>query len=152
MARQYLNLYPAITEFSNLYLAWQKAARGKRTRLAAATFEMNLADELIKLQRELQKQTWTPGGYTSFRIFDPKPRLVSAAPFRDRVVHHALCNVVEPLFEQTFIYGSAMTFGFYPADGMNMPVNKQRKSDACLVPGLSTSGNNLTFSLNSALL
>ncbi len=46
---------------------------------------------------------WAPGAYYSFYIRDPKKRLVSAAPFRDRVVHHALCRVTEPLFERAFI-------------------------------------------------
>ena len=106
MAKQFDNLYPEITAFGNLYRAWKKAARGKRSKQAASAFELKLEDELIRLQRQLQSQTWQPGGYTSFRIHDPKPRLVSAAPFRDRVVHHALCNIIEPLFERTYIHDS----------------------------------------------
>jgi retron-type reverse transcriptase len=67
---------------------------------------MNLEDELIRLQRRLMMQSWRPGGYHSFRILDPKPRLVSAAPFADRVIHHALCNVLEPIYESVFISDS----------------------------------------------
>ena len=48
-------------------------------------------------------QTYRPGPYASFNIHEPKRRLISAAPFRDRVVHHALCNVIEPAFERSFI-------------------------------------------------
>ncbi|WLE98953.1 MAG: reverse transcriptase domain-containing protein [Candidatus Electrothrix communis] len=106
MAKQYDNLYPQITDFANLHLAWRKAVRGKRFGQAAAGFELQLEDNLIRLQRELQEQTWQPGGYHSFRIYDPKPRLVSAAPFPDRVVHHALCNVLEPIYESVFISDS----------------------------------------------
>lgn len=106
MAKTFDNLYPQLTDFGNLYLAWRKAARGKRGRLAAASFEMNGADELIRLQSELLDETWQPGGYRSFVIRDPKQRIVSAAPFRDRVVHHALCNVTEAIFERTFIADS----------------------------------------------
>ncbi len=61
---------------------------------------------LLRLQQELQSQTYTPGPYTTFHVYDPKERLISAAPFRDRVVHHALCNVIEPVFERTFIHDS----------------------------------------------
>jgi retron-type reverse transcriptase len=49
---------------------------------------------------------YQPGAYHSFHIHDPKKRLISAAPFRDRVVHHALCNLIEPVFERSFIYDS----------------------------------------------
>ncbi|MEE9354054.1 MAG: reverse transcriptase domain-containing protein [Methylococcaceae bacterium] len=103
MAKQYHDIFQQITEFSNIWLAWQKAARGKRSKISTATFEMALEDQLITLQQELQTQTWRPGGYYSFYIRDPKLRLISAAPFRDRVVHHALCNIIEPIFERTFI-------------------------------------------------
>ena len=103
MAKQFDNLYPQIIDFANLHLAWRKAKRGKRFRQAAATFEVDLEDNLIRLQRQLTEQSWQPGGYRSFRIRDPKLRLVSAAPFPDRVVHHALCNVLEPIYEPVFI-------------------------------------------------
>lgn len=103
MAKEYDHLYPQITDFANLWLAWRRAAHGKRGKPAAAGFEMLLEDQLITLQKELTTQTWRPGAYRSFQILDPKPRLVSAAPFRDRVVHHALCIVIEPLFERSFI-------------------------------------------------
>ncbi len=106
MAKQFDNLFPQITDFANLHFAWRKAARGKRFQQAASAFEMNLEDNLIRLQRQLEEQSWQPGGYRSFRIRDPKPRLVSAAPFCDRVVHHALCNVLEPIYEPVFIKDS----------------------------------------------
>ena len=57
---------------------------------------------LIALRNELVAGTYRPGAYTSFWIHEPKRRLISAAPFRDRVVHHALSNLVEPIFERTF--------------------------------------------------
>ncbi len=106
LAKSFDNLYPQLTEFGNLYLAWRKAARGKRSKPAAASFEYNLTDELIRLQQELIEETWLPGEYYSFTIRDPKQRLVSAAPFRDRVVHHALNNVTETIFENIFIADS----------------------------------------------
>ena len=65
-----------------------------------------LEREILKLERELQAGTYRPGGYVEIRVEDPKPRIVSAAPFRDRVVHHALCAVIEPIFERGFIFDS----------------------------------------------
>ncbi len=103
MAKRFFNLYPSLTHFDNLYLAFKKAAKGKRGQPQVATFEFYLEGNLLQLQEELETQTYRPGPYTSFYIRDPKLRLISAAPFRDRVVHHALCNVIEPLFERTFI-------------------------------------------------
>lgn len=58
----------------------------------------NLEQELFQLQQELQSKTYSPGNYTTFQIFEPKPRMISAAPDRDIVVHHALCKVIAPIF------------------------------------------------------
>jgi len=100
------DLFDRVCTWDNLYLAWRRAARGKRGREPAAGFEYRLEDNLLRLQQELWSKTYRPGSYYSFYIHDPKRRLISAAPFRDRVVHHALCNVIEPLFERRFIADS----------------------------------------------
>lgn len=101
--KTYKHLYPQVYEFANLYAAYRAARRGKRDRPAVAAFEFDLEHHLLVLQDELQAQTYRPGEYTHFYIYEPKQRLVSAAPFRDRVVHHALCRVIEPLWEARFI-------------------------------------------------
>lgn len=98
--------YTQLCDWNTLYLAWQKAARGKRSRPAVARFEYHLEDNLTTLHEELLAKSYCPGPYTSFFIHEPKRRLISAAPFRDRIVHHALCHVIEPAFEQTFIADS----------------------------------------------
>ena len=72
-------------------------------RSATAEFEFLLADHLLGLQQELLNKTYQPGKYHSFHIHEPKKRLISAAPFRDRVVHHALCKITTPYFEKQFI-------------------------------------------------
>ncbi len=95
-----------VCTWENLYLAWRKAARGKRRGRAAAGFEYRLEDHLLQLHEELAGGAYRPGPYQSFTIHEPKRRLISAAPFRDRVVHHALCNVIEPAFERSFIHHS----------------------------------------------
>jgi RNA-directed DNA polymerase len=97
-------MYDKLVSWDNLLLAYRKAAKGKRGQPNVAAFEYSLEDNLLKLQQELQDFTYHPGPYTSFHIHEPKPRLISAAPFRDRVVHHALCNLIEPLFERSFIF------------------------------------------------
>ncbi len=99
-------MYKKVYSWENLRQAHKKAARGKRGKRAAAGFEYNLTDHLLALQEELEAKTYRPGAYHSFYIHDPKYRLISAAPFRDRVLHHALCQVIEPVFEPSFIYDS----------------------------------------------
>lgn len=106
MAKAYRNLFPQICSFENLHLAWRNARRGKRGRTEVAAFEYQAESNLFRLQEALLTGRYRPAGYRSFYIHEPKRRLISAAPFRDRVVHHALCNVTEPIFERGFIYDS----------------------------------------------
>lgn len=98
-----MELQKRLTTWQNLNLAYQKASCGKRGLAPAAEFEYSLADNLLDVQRELIEKSYTPGRYHSFYIHEPKRRLISAAPFRDRVVHHALCNVTTRIFEERFI-------------------------------------------------
>lgn len=99
-------MFDRLTSWDNLLLAFHKASQGKRSHPNVAAFEYRLEDNLWQLQVILAAQTYTPGSYHSFFIHDPKRRLISAAPFPDRVVHHALCNLIEPLFERSFIEDS----------------------------------------------
>ncbi len=95
-------MWARITAWNNLWRAYDKAARGKRGLWPAAAFDHRVADHLIDLRSELVSERYTPGGYTHFYIHEPKRRKISAAPFRDRVVHHALCNLIEPIFDRRF--------------------------------------------------
>lgn len=104
--KTYKNLYAQICSFENLLSAAKKAQRGKRLKPAVARFNIELEKELIRLQKELLNSSYQPGAYFHFVVYESKKRQISAAPYRDRVVHHALCNVVEPLFEQSFIHDS----------------------------------------------
>jgi RNA-directed DNA polymerase len=99
-------MYELLTSWENLLLAYRKTSKGKRGHANVAAFEHRLEDHLLQLQMELQARTYRPGPYASFYIHEPKRRLISAAPFRDRVVHHALCNLIEPVFERSFIFDS----------------------------------------------
>lgn len=104
--KTFKNLFERIVSFENLYLAAGKAQKGKRFKPATAIFNLNLEKELLALQGELLRKTYRHGGYRDFFVHDPKQRLISAAPYRDRVVHHALCNIIEPIFDKSFIYDS----------------------------------------------
>lgn len=99
-------MYQQLCSWDNLLRAYRKASIGKRGHPSVAAFEYCLEDNLLQLQQELREQSYRPGAYTSFYIHDPKRRLISAAPFRDRVVHHALGNLIEPIFERSFIADS----------------------------------------------
>ena len=99
-------LYPQVHAFENLYLAYRRARRAKRGRAEVASFEFRLEDNLVQLQDALASKTYRHGAYRSFTIHEPKRRLISAAPFCDRVVHHALMQVIEPIFERSFIFDS----------------------------------------------
>ena len=96
-------MYDDLCSWDNLLLAYRRAAKGKRGQANVAAFEHRLEDNLLDLQAELHSQRYQPGAYTSFYIHEPKRRLISAAPFCDRVVHHALCNLIEPNFERSFV-------------------------------------------------
>lgn len=104
--KRYGNLWHQVIDFENLLDAARQAQRGKRFRKNVLAFNYNLEQELFQLQSELAHHTYCPGKYRTFQILDPKPRMISAAPYRDRVVHHALCNVIIPLVEQMFVRDS----------------------------------------------
>jgi retron-type reverse transcriptase len=95
-------LFTQLISWDNLRLAYENASHGKRGRGPVALFELYLADNLLSLQRELAERSYQPGAYHSFYIHEPKRRLISAAPFRDRVAHHALCQLTVPFFERWF--------------------------------------------------
>jgi Reverse transcriptase (RNA-dependent DNA polymerase) len=95
--------FEQLCSWENLVLAWRKAARGKRGTASVARFEYRAEEQIAELREQLLAGAYRPGPYVHFQVADPKPRKISAAPFRDRVVHHALCNLIEPRFERLFI-------------------------------------------------
>ena len=112
------DLWPRLTSFVSLHAAALNAQRGKRYRPGVLAFNARLEANLFRLQHELQSFTYTPGPYRQFEIRDPKRRLISAAPYRDRVVHHALCAAIVPPLERRFIattYANRQGFGSHKA-------------------------------------
>jgi retron-type reverse transcriptase len=100
--KRYGQLWDALVRWENLVLAARKAQRGKRSRAAVQSFNFQQERGLLRIQRELQAGTYRPGEFRTHRITEPKPRLISAAPYRDRVVHHALMNLLEPILDRHF--------------------------------------------------
>ena len=98
------NLYPEIYSMKNLVLAWKKARKGKTKKDYVIIFENELPKNLKLLHEELKNQTYKPIPLETFVLRDPKTRKISKSDFRDRIVHHALCNVIESIFDRTFIY------------------------------------------------
>ncbi len=102
-------LFDKLITYENLYTAFKKAYRGCSKSREAMGFNVRLETELIKLRNELTRRNYKPGGYRQFRIYDPKERDIAVAPFRDRVIHHAIVNVLEPVYERIFIHDSYAT-------------------------------------------
>lgn len=97
------NLMDAITSFENLYAAYQEAAKGKRYRDEVIAFKENLVGNLLQLQRELRGWYYVVGPYREFYVRYPKPRLVMALGFRDRVVQWAIYRQINPYMDKRFI-------------------------------------------------
>ncbi len=87
-------LFNQVISFSNLLEATKKAVRGKRLKRDLSDFMNNREEEIINLQGQLSNETWQPGAFHTFKIYEPKPRLISSTCFRDRIVHQALCQVI----------------------------------------------------------
>jgi RNA-directed DNA polymerase len=96
-------VWDTITSFHNLCRAARNAARGRHGVKGVARFLDRLEPEALRLQRELQQASWRPGMPTRFTVHDPKVREITAAPFRDRVVHHALIDPLEPSFDRRMV-------------------------------------------------
>jgi len=98
------NLYSQIYDIKNLILAWKKARKGKTQKDYVMDFEKDLVSNIKILYEELKNQTYSPRYLQTFILRDPKTRKISKSDFRDRIVHHAINNILEPIFEKVFIY------------------------------------------------
>ena len=116
--KRHKNLWATIIDFQNLLDASKQAQKSKRYQDNVLAFNNHREQNLLKLRRELITKSYRPGGYRTFRIFDPKPRLISAAPYRDRVIHHALCNAIASLLDKSLIdttYANRTGYGTHRA-------------------------------------
>lgn len=99
-------LFERITDFGNLYRAYRAASRAKHDRISVLRHDLHVEKILLRLQWELRNGRYHHGTYRSFTVREPKSRDVNAAPFTDRIVHHALVRQIEPMFDKSFIYDS----------------------------------------------
>ncbi len=104
--KTYRNLYARLCSRDNLKRAFMTARKGKTLKDYVVDFESELEKNLSLLKYELETFTYAPAPLTTFIVRDPKARTISASNFRDRVVHHALYNVIAHILEGDFIYDS----------------------------------------------
>jgi len=97
------NLYDKVCSLENLNLAFYKARQGKASQYGVKLFEKDAESNIAQLQEELISGTYRTSPYSIFTIYDPKEREIYRLPFRDRVVHHAIMNVMEPIWNSIFI-------------------------------------------------
>ncbi|MDO8564199.1 MAG: reverse transcriptase domain-containing protein [Nanoarchaeota archaeon] len=112
------NLYKELCSSENLERAYQKARKGKSKKESVQEFDTNTQENLTTLQKELQELRYKPLPLKRFIVRDPKTRVIHASAFQDRIVHHALINLLEPIFEKIFIhdsYASRKGKGTHPA-------------------------------------
>src|SRR3989338_5402380 len=100
------DLWLELCSYNNLFLAYKKARKHKTTRDCVLHFEMNLKQGLLQLRSDLLFHSYNPKPLITFIIRDPKTRKISKSDFRDRIVHHALVNILEPIYERIFIHDS----------------------------------------------
>jgi retron-type reverse transcriptase len=103
MANTVNNLWEHLIDFENVYDALRAASCGRRYRNEVLDFKEHLEDNLFSIINDLKGDTYAPFPFRQFYITEPKRRLISAPAFRDRVIHHALVRVIEPVFERRFI-------------------------------------------------
>ena len=99
----YKNIFEKIISSENLFSAWDAFRSDKRSKLDVLQFEWNLERNIFQLHRDLKNKTYKHGPYVGFYIRDPKQRHIHKASVRDRILHHAVFSVVNPIFEPTFI-------------------------------------------------
>ncbi len=100
------DLFAQVYDFENLHAAYRRARAGKRYKPEVLAFDERQEENLLALRDELRSGAYRHGPYRHFIVNDSKKRSIMAAPFRDRVMHHALCAVIAPVFERGFIYDS----------------------------------------------
>jgi retron-type reverse transcriptase len=99
-------MFEKIISLENLFDAWTEFKKDKTNKSDVAEFEMNLEDQVFELHNELKNGSYKHGGYSSFFISDPKRRHIHKASVRDRLLHHAVHRIVEPMWDRFFIFDS----------------------------------------------
>ena len=103
MPKRHRHLINRIVAIDNLRDAYRKTAKNKRMTWGYLEFKEYAEANILLIQQELADGGYQIGKYRNFTIYEPKPRLISALDFKDRLVQHALCNVISPIFERTLM-------------------------------------------------
>lgn len=96
--------YKDIISIDNLLIAWKEFVKGKKYKKDVAEFSLRLNDNIFDLHQDLVERNYKHSSYENFKISDPKPRDIHKACVRDRLLHHAICLVIKPYFDNKFIY------------------------------------------------
>lgn len=98
------NIFEKIISEESLFQGYKRALKGNSKSKTAMEFYFNAEKNIDQLHEDLESGNYSPGELFSFTIYDPKERVISAAPFRDRVLHQAICAELEPYFERKFVF------------------------------------------------
>ena len=101
--KTYKNLYPKIYSYNNLLLAYKKAKKRKSSKQYVIDFQKDKQSNILNIKKELEKQTYKPSKLTKIIVRDPKTRTINKSQFKDRIIHHAIVNILEPIYEKVFI-------------------------------------------------
>lgn len=102
--KTYRNLFKDIVTLPNLSLAERKARRGKSKKTEVIEFNKCRTDSILNLYFSLKNGSYRVSEYYHFTIFEPKKRLISKLSYVDNIVHHAILNILEPIFVSKFIH------------------------------------------------
>ncbi len=119
-----IHKFEDIIGIDNLLFAWQEFIKGKRNKKDVQEFQFNLMDNILSLHYDLINNNYKHGGYQEFKINDPKPRIIHKASVRDRLLHHAVCRILYPFFDKTFISDS---FSCRNNKGTHRAINRFRE-------------------------
>lgn len=136
--KTYKNLYPKLCSYQNLELAFRKASKGKSKKFYVVEFSKDLQKNLLDLKRELVWETYHPAPLTKFTIKDPKTRLIRKSIFKDRIVHHSIVNILEPIYEPRFIsdnFANRINKGTIMAINRFDKFKRQVSKNGKLIPG-----------------
>ena len=132
--KRYGNLYGKITELENIRLAYEKAKKGKSWQNTVQKFEAKLEENLLGIQKMLIDKTYQTSEYVTKKIYEPKERLIYKLPFApDRIVQHAIMNILEPIWEKFFIgdsYACIKNKGIHA--GSKKTIEYVRRNKYCL--------------------
>lgn len=151
MGKKYKHLIEQVADLDNLREAYRRTSAGKRLTWGYLEFKEYAEMNLALVRAEILAGTWVQGGFRQFTVYEPKARVISALEFKDRVVQHALCNVIGPIFDKTLLPGT-----FACRDGMGTHAGVRHVQAALRRTGathfLKTDFSKFFYSIDRAVL